>query len=112
MTGTLTRERATLPAFLLLTFGITWVVWVPRALESAGVLDSRWASGLGAGWTYGPATTVVESCGANGDLTDTAAANSFDCTFPDGPATSTVSVTADDHDPANNTGSASKSVTA
>ena len=37
--------------------------------------------------------------------TDTAAANSFDCTFPDGPATSTVKVTADDGDPTNNVGS-------
>ena len=31
-----------------------------------------------------------ESCGANGTYTDTPAANSFDCTFPDGPASSTV----------------------
>ncbi len=30
--------------------------------------------------------TIVESCGANGSLTDTAAPDSFDCTFPDGPA--------------------------
>ena len=37
--------------------------------------------------------------------TDTAAANSFDCTFPDGPASSTVKVTADDGDPTNNIGS-------
>ncbi|SDZ18203.1 hypothetical protein SAMN05660209_04943 [Geodermatophilus africanus] len=59
MTGTVVRERATLPAFLLLAFGFTWAVWVPRALESAGVLDSRWASGLGAGWAYGPAVAAV-----------------------------------------------------
>ena len=38
------------------------------------------------------------SCGANGTYTDTAAVNSFECTFPDGPASSTVSVTADDGD--------------
>ena len=31
--------------------------------------------------------------------------NSFDCTFPDGPASSTVTVTADDGDPSNNIGS-------
>ena len=53
----------------------------------------------------GDSTTVVESCGVNGTRTDTAAADSFDCTFPDGPASSTVSVTADDGDPTNNTGS-------
>ena len=51
--------------------------------------------------------TVVESCGTNGDRTDTAAPNSFDCTFPDGPASSTVLVTANDEDPgAGNTDSA------
>jgi hypothetical protein len=43
--------------------------------------------------------TVTESCGLNGTRTDTAAANSFDCTFPDGPASSTVKVTANDEDP-------------
>ena len=37
-------------------------------------------------------TTVVESCGANGTRTDTAAANSFECTFPEGPATSDVAL--------------------
>ena len=58
-----------------------------------------------------PATdsaTVTESCGANATMTDTPAANSFDCTFPDGPATTTVSVTANDGDPTNNTGSDSR----
>lgn len=65
MTGTLApvagiaRERAALAGFWLLAFGVTWVVWVPRALESTGALDSRWASGLGAGWTYGPAIAAV-----------------------------------------------------
>jgi hypothetical protein len=51
------------------------------------------------------ATSVTESCGANGIRTNTPAVNSFDCTFPDGPASSTVSVTANDGDPTNNTGS-------
>ena len=32
-------------------------------------------------------TTVVEDCGANGTRTDTPAADSFDCTFPDGRTT-------------------------
>ena len=45
-----------------------------------------------------PNPVIVESCGANGTNTDTAAVNSFECTFPDGPASSTVSVTADDGD--------------
>lgn len=45
-----------------------------------------------------PNPTVTESCGANGVRDDTPAVNSFDCFFPDGPADSTVSVTADDGD--------------
>jgi PKD repeat protein len=48
--------------------------------------------------------TVTESC-MNATYVDTAAANSFGCTFPDGPASSIVSVTADDGDPSNNIGS-------
>ncbi|MFL5891864.1 MAG: PKD domain-containing protein, partial [Solirubrobacterales bacterium] len=41
-----------------------------------------------------PDATVTESCGANGTRIDTAASNSFDCTFPDGPSTSQVRVSA------------------
>jgi hypothetical protein len=51
-----------------------------------------------------PNPTITESCGANGTRTDTPAADSFDCTFPDGPASSNVRVEADDHDPSNNVG--------
>ena len=43
--------------------------------------------------------TIVESCGANGTYAADATANSFECTFPDGPASSTVKVTANDEDP-------------
>jgi hypothetical protein len=49
--------------------------------------------------------TITEECGTGGNYTDTAASNSFECTFPDGPASSTVKVTADDGDPTNNIGS-------
>ena len=52
-------ERAALAGSWSLALGVTWVVWVPRALESTGALDSRWASGLGAGWTDGPAIAAV-----------------------------------------------------
>jgi hypothetical protein len=54
-----------------------------------------------------PNPTIIESCGANGTRIDTPAANSFDCTFPDGPAMSIVLVTANDGDASNNIGSAS-----
>ena len=56
-----------------------------------------------------PNPTVSESCGS-GTKTDTAAADSFDCSFPDGPANVSVSVSADDGDPSNNVGSDSKTV--
>jgi large repetitive protein len=52
-----------------------------------------------------PSPTIVESCGENATLVVTAAVNSFDCTFPDGPESSEVKVTADDGDPADNVGS-------
>ena len=41
---------------------------------------------------------------------NTAAAQSFDCTFPNGPATSTVTVTVDDGAAANNVGTAATQV--
>jgi membrane protease YdiL (CAAX protease family) len=53
------RERLALPVLLLLVLVVTWAVWVPRALESAGVLGSRWATEVGAGYAYGPAIAAV-----------------------------------------------------
>ena len=58
-----------------------------------------------------PNPAITESCGANATYVNTVAANSFDCTFPDGPASTTVSVTANDGDATNNIGTASKTVT-
>ncbi len=58
-----------------------------------------------------PSPTITEECGANGTYVPTATANHFQCTFPDGPASSIVKVTADDGDASNNIGSDSKSVT-
>ena len=34
---------ASLAAFFGLVFGAPWIVWVPRALKSQGLLDSKWA---------------------------------------------------------------------
>jgi membrane protease YdiL (CAAX protease family) len=53
------RERSALVVFLVLAFCVTWAVWVPRALESIGVLDSRWATEVGAVHAYGPAIAAV-----------------------------------------------------
>lgn len=62
----LARDRSALVTFVLLAFAVTWVVWVPRALESAGVLDSRWASELGAAWSHGPAIAAVLTAALSG----------------------------------------------
>ena len=40
--------------FFLLAFVITWVVWVPRAIDSDGFFGD-----LGGFWTYGPALAAV-----------------------------------------------------
>jgi membrane protease YdiL (CAAX protease family) len=50
---------ASMAAFFGLVFFATWIVWVPRALESQGLLDSQWARSLGRGWTYMPALAAV-----------------------------------------------------
>lgn len=48
-----------LTTFFALAFGLTWAVWVPRALHSQGVLDAHWAVGLGAVWSWGPAVAAL-----------------------------------------------------
>src|SRR5215210_2778777 len=50
---------ASLATFFGLVFFTTWIVWVPRALESQGLLDSHWATWVGRGWTYLPALSAV-----------------------------------------------------
>jgi hypothetical protein len=49
-----------------------------------------------------PNPAITESCGANGTWIDTPAPDTFECSFPDGPANSNVSVAA--VDPAGDTG--------
>lgn len=61
MTGvpaTATRS-APVAVFLVLAFVCTWVLWVPRALSSTGVLDADLAVELAAVWAYGPALAAV-----------------------------------------------------
>jgi membrane protease YdiL (CAAX protease family) len=41
--------------FFILTFTLTWIVWVPRALASQGIIHSDLAVLLGRGWTHAPA---------------------------------------------------------
>ena len=45
--------------FFVLVFILTWIVWVPRALASQGMIDSNLAVLLGRGWTYAPAIAAV-----------------------------------------------------
>jgi hypothetical protein len=52
------RRRPTV-AFLVAAFVLTWIVWVPRALVSHGVLDAPWTVELGNTWAYGPAQAAV-----------------------------------------------------
>ncbi len=54
--------------------------------------------------------TAIEDCGDAGVYVDTAAAQSFDCTFPTGPATSTVTVTVNDGAESNSVGTAATQV--
>jgi membrane protease YdiL (CAAX protease family) len=48
-----------LVVFLVAVFFATWIVWIPRALNSRGLIHADWAASLGVGWTYMPAVTAV-----------------------------------------------------
>jgi membrane protease YdiL (CAAX protease family) len=48
-----------LVVFFVAVFFATWIVWVPRALNSRGLIHADWAASLGVGWTYMPALTAV-----------------------------------------------------
>jgi uncharacterized protein len=47
-------ERRPLGTFFVLALGVTWLVWIPRALVGIGVLDSDLVVGLGRAWSWGP----------------------------------------------------------
>jgi membrane protease YdiL (CAAX protease family) len=48
-----------LVVFLVAVFFATWIVFVPRALDSRELIHADWAANLGVGWTYAPAVTAV-----------------------------------------------------
>jgi len=52
--------------FLLLAFAITWAVWVPRALDSHGLLEAGWARALGPYWSHGPLLAALIAAAATG----------------------------------------------
>lgn len=45
--------------FFIAVFVVTWIVWIPRALASQGLIDSDLALTVGQGWTYAPALTAI-----------------------------------------------------
>lgn len=51
-------RRHPLLTFFTLAFGLTWVVWVPRALHTRGVIDAPWAVELGSVWSWLPAVAA------------------------------------------------------
>jgi membrane protease YdiL (CAAX protease family) len=62
------RRRVVL--FFLLAYGITWIVWIPRALNPGGFFDSGFGAILGLVWSYGPAlaamATILITAGRSG----------------------------------------------
>jgi hypothetical protein len=52
--------------FMILTFVITWVVWVPRALASQRYLHSEWPVTIGPFSTYEPAVAAVLAAALSG----------------------------------------------
>lgn len=49
------RPSGATPLLFVLIFVLTWIVWVPRALETQGIIDVEVPTVLGLGWTYMPA---------------------------------------------------------
>src|SRR5689334_1729544 len=52
-------RRHPLVTFFVLAFGLTWLVWVPRAATMQGLLAADWAVAVGRGWTHGPALAAL-----------------------------------------------------
>jgi hypothetical protein len=47
--------------FFLLAFAITWVIWVPRAINPGGFFDQGVGEVLGTVWSYGPALAALST---------------------------------------------------
>jgi membrane protease YdiL (CAAX protease family) len=59
-------RRHPLATFLLLAFGLTWLVWVPRAMASQGLLASEWPIVVGQAWSWGPAVAALLAAAITG----------------------------------------------
>ena len=58
--------RHPVSTYVLVAFGVTWAVWVPRAFVNQGLLDWQWPLLLGTAWTYGPALAALAVTAALG----------------------------------------------
>src|SRR5437762_2815777 len=58
--------RHALVTYFVLAFGITWLVWVPRAATMHGLLAADWAVVVGQGWTYIPALAALLAAALTG----------------------------------------------
>jgi uncharacterized protein len=59
-------RRHPVATFFALAFGLTWLVWVPRAAVSQGRLAAEWPVFLGRVWTYGPALAALLAAALTG----------------------------------------------
>ena len=59
-------RRHALTTFFVLAFGITWLVWVPRAATMHGLVAADWAVVVGRGWTYIPALAALLAAAITG----------------------------------------------
>jgi uncharacterized protein len=62
-------RRHPVATYFVLAFGLTWVVWVPRAAAAQGLLPGAWGDGVvavGRVWTYGPALAALLAAGLTG----------------------------------------------
>jgi membrane protease YdiL (CAAX protease family) len=55
---TYVSRRFSVTGFVVLTFAITWVVWIPRALAANGS-GPDWVVTFGSVWSHGPAIAAV-----------------------------------------------------
>jgi membrane protease YdiL (CAAX protease family) len=59
-------RRHPVSTYFILAFGLTWLVWVPRAAADQGLLAADWAVAVGRVWTYGPASAALLAAGLAG----------------------------------------------
>ncbi len=59
-------RRYPLATFLLLAFGLTWLVWVPRAMASQGLLATDLPIVVGQAWSWGPAVAALLAAAITG----------------------------------------------